>query len=146
MIAKKIILSLSNFFIFCLFLFFALQNAWAFTGEQFLNKCDQVHQIKSTTETIQESIDRALDAGSCTGFVGGVIQGVNLAGDLLRAQNVIRRQFICLPTGIKAANLLEIVLQDLRKQPDDINAPAQLHIYRSIGKKYSCDELEKFGN
>ena len=103
---------------------------------------EETARRRSATASLSSLRPAEGDAGSCSGFVGGVIQGVNLIGNLLRAQNAIERQFICLPEGLQAAQLLEAVLVDLRKRPDDIAAPAELHIYRTIGTKYPCAKSE----
>ncbi|MCP5146114.1 MAG: hypothetical protein H6978_14995 [Gammaproteobacteria bacterium] len=109
----------------------------AITGSEFLARCDGLNNAPKD-ETPQQAVDRALQAGSCIGIVGGVVQGVNLVGSMLQAQKATTRQFVCLPDGVQATELLELVLSDLRKQPADAGAQAPAHIYRSIMARYAC--------
>ena len=81
-------------------LFFGLitQQASAISAEEFYAKCNSVHQAKDS-ETTQQSIHRALDTGSCSGYIGGVINGINLVGNMLGSQGAVEKNFVYLRAG-----------------------------------------------
>ena len=125
-------------------LFFGLitQQASAISAEEFYAKCNSVHQAKDS-ETTQQSIHRALDTGSCSGYIGGVINGVNLVGNMLGSQGAVQKNFICLPEGKQAQELLVEVLQYIQANPTLSVAPAQLSIYNALSKHYPCKKFKQ---
>lgn len=65
-------------------------NVYALTGQQFYDKCVDTYKAPEQ-ETAREAVGRALNAGSCSGYLGGVINGVNLVGNMLGQQKIIKR-------------------------------------------------------
>ncbi|HHH36811.1 MAG TPA: hypothetical protein ENK48_08315 [Gammaproteobacteria bacterium] len=112
--------------------------AQALTGNEFLLRCKDVNHAKKGRETIQEVVDRALDAGSCAGYVGGVINGINLVGNMLRQQKAMKKNFICLPQGMQASALVKQMVEYLEKNPKTLKAPVSLHIYNHFARSYPC--------
>lgn len=123
-----------------LMLFFVSQQASAISAEQFYKKCHNIHQA-GETETVQQSVNRALDAGSCGGYIGGVINGVNLVGNMLASQGAVKKNFICLPEGKQAQGLLVEVLQYIKANKNLSGAPVQLSVYNALSESYSCKEF-----
>ncbi len=122
-------------------IFLLLFSAPAFsltTGQDFVQRCKNLNQAKQKGETVQQIVDRALDMGSCAGFVGGVINGINLVGNMLRQQKAMDKNFICLPQGIQANTLVNELINYLETRTNDINAPLSLHIYNKFVSQYPC--------
>jgi len=118
-------------------------NAQAISGKAFYDKCSKALSNPEQGETPQEAVNRALNAGSCTGYVGGTIKGINLVGNMLMAKGKIKRNFICLPEGIQANKLLVDLLGYLYSKPAELNAPIQMHLYNKFTKKYPCKAVSK---
>lgn len=113
-------------------------NSHAYTSTEFLKKCETAHKAVPN-EKPQQSVNRALDFGACTGFVGGVVSGVDLIGNLLRSQKAIKQNFICLPPNKPANELLQEVISYIKQnQKSQGNAPAQLSIYNALAPRYRC--------
>ncbi len=117
-------------------------NSQAFSVSNFIQKCSTAHQSKPD-ETPQQTVNRALDAGSCGGFVGGVISGVNLVGNILIKQNVMPNNFICLPPKKQVNELLVEVLKYMNNTPELHGAPAQLGVYNALATTYTCAKPKK---
>ena len=118
-------------------------NAQAISGKAFYDKCSKALSNPEQAETPQEAVNRALNAGSCTGYVGGTIKGINLVGNMLMAKGKLKRNFICLPEGIQANKLLMDLLGYLYKKPAELDAPIQMHLYNKFTKEYPCTEISK---
>jgi len=125
-------------FIFTLMLLLPASYAHAISGKAFYDKCSKALSNTEHGETPQEAVNRALNAGSCTGYVGGTIKGINLVGNMLMSKGKIKRNFICLPEGIQANKLLMDLLGYLYSKPDELNAPVQMHLYNKFTTQYPC--------
>lgn len=132
-------------FLPCLALFLLLPGSYAhaISGKAFYNKCSKAVSSTKQGETPQEAVTRALNAGSCTGYVGGTINGINLVGNMLMTDGKLKRNFICLPEGIQANKLLMELLSYLYSKPAELNAPVQMHLYNKFTKEYPCAEPSK---
>lgn len=84
---------------------------------------------------------KALDMGSCSGMVGGVVNGVNLVGNMLGRQGAIKKNFICLPENIKATDLLNETLEYIEKNEKHHKLAAHLSVYAFMTEKYPCKEF-----
>lgn len=114
-------------------------NVYALTGQQFYDKCVDTYKAPEQ-ETAREAVGRALNAGSCSGYLGGVINGVNLVGNMLGQQKIIKKNFICLPQGKQAQELLQQALDYIKANPKMAEVPAQLSIYNVMAASYPCQE------
>jgi hypothetical protein len=108
-----------------------------FTGDRFYSKCNKVNLTKGE-ETPNEAVQRALSAGSCSGFVGGVVKGVNLVGNMLQAQGAAQRNFICLPQGQHAMDLVRAVTTYIDSHDEVKSLPAQAAVYAALVEKFPC--------
>lgn len=108
-----------------------------FTGSDFVQKCRDVNLAKSA-ESSQEAVNRALDMGSCGGFVGGVVQGVNLVGDMLQAQGASNRNFICSPRELHPMDIIRLVSEYIQKNPRFEKLSAQSAVYAAMIGRYPC--------
>jgi len=122
--------------LFCAALF--SEGTWALSGEAFLQKCQRVTVAPEKGESPQEIVNRALDAGSCAGFVGGAIKGINLVGNMLLQKKLIKHNFICLPQGVQANTLLAELVNHLASSPPEMEAPVQMHLFNLFIKEYGC--------
>lgn len=113
-------------------------GASALTAGELAKKCTDSLQQGSTNQPTQETAARLLDAGSCAGFVGGVISGVNLVGNLLRQQDAMKRNFICLPQNTHAQALVRVVIEHITAHSEDKNVPAELAVYKAMILKFPC--------
>ncbi len=113
---------------------------FAMTGHDVYEKCTASVQQPPASESTQKAITRFLDAGTCAGFVGGVLSGVNLVGEMMRQQNIIKRNFVCLPENKHSQILLKELLEYLQANTEDRDLPAQLVIYKVFSQKYPCQE------
>lgn len=111
--------------------------ASALTGGELATKCANSLQQEST-QSNQETAARLLDMGSCAGFVGGVISGVNLVGNLLRQQDAMKRNFICLPQNTHAQALVRVVVEHISAHAEDKKLPAELAVYKAMTTKFPC--------
>jgi len=127
-------------FVFSFFLLTITSQAFALSSLQFLEKCRKAH-VHKKTDTPQKIVTKALDMGSCSGMVGGVVNGVNLVGNMLGRQGAIKKNFICLPENIKATDLLIEALGYIEKNKQHHNLAAHLSIYAFMTGKYPCDEF-----
>ena len=112
--------------------------AYGFTGAQLMDKCNASFKENPNKQSVAKTLELALDSGSCAGFGGGVIQGVNLVGSMLQKQGATKKNFICLPKGLHAKDLVKTVLAYFKTNPEDLNLPAQLGIYNTFAKQYPC--------
>lgn len=119
-------------------LLLSAEPAFAFTGEQLIDKCNASFKDDPNKQSAAKILGKALDSGSCAGFVGGVIQGVNLVGSMLQKQGAAKKNFICLPKGLHAKDLVTMTLAHFKKNPKELKLPAQLGIYNAFAKKYPC--------
>lgn len=116
--------------------------AFSYSGTEFLQHCNEATGAPAQGETPQQTVNRALQAGTCVGYVGGVINGLNLVGNMLRQQGGVKKNFICIGKKVQAPKLLKDLLGELEKQPQDMEAPVSLHIYRVFTERYPCaDEV-----
>lgn len=122
------------------FLLFSTGSVFGFTGGQLADKCNASFKSNPNEQDAGKVLELALDSGSCAGFVGGVIQGVNLVGSMLRKQGATKKNFICLPPGVHARDLTKIILDHYKKNPADVKAPAQIGIFNVFTKKYPCQQ------
>jgi hypothetical protein len=119
---------------------FSSTQAFAISAQQFYDKCNNINQSKSQ-ETASEAVTRALEAGSCTGYVGGVINGVNLVGNMLGQQKAVKKNFICLTKKKQVQELLYESLQYIKEHENLRDAPAQISIYNVMTANYPCKEF-----
>lgn len=115
------------------------QPALALSGGEYIDKCSP-EKIGSLSGSAQESIDKALDAGSCTGFTGGVLNGANLIGQMLIKQKALKVNFICLPGKLHATALVEKSVAYIRNKPALKDLPAQAGIFEALSNAYPCSE------
>ncbi len=118
-------------------LFLFSQTAMALSGGEYVEKCSP-EKIGSMAGSAQQSIDKALDAGSCTGFTGGVLNGANLVGKMLIKQNALKANFICLPGKLHATALVEKSVTYIRNKPKLKDLPAQAGIFEALSNAYPC--------
>lgn len=131
----------SKMSIIFLFLFFLSVQAKALSSQEYYQKCKDSYRTK-TSESPQQAVDRALSTGSCTGYIGGVINGINLVGSMLRKQKALDKNFICLSQKKQANELLEEVLDYIENHKQYADAPVQLSIYNHMAKTYSCASFD----
>jgi len=125
-------------FMLAALLLLLVEPAFGFTGAQLIDKCNASFKDDPNRQSAPKVLGMALDSGSCAGFVGGVIQGVNLVGSMLQKQGATKKNFICLPRGVHAKDLVKIILAYFKANPDDLHLPAQLGIYNAFAKQYPC--------
>lgn len=123
-------------------LLLVVEPALGFTGAQLVDKCNASFKEDPNNQDAAKVLEMALDSGSCAGFVGGVIHGVNLVGSMLQKQGATKKNFICLPKGLHAKDLVRITLDYFKKNSEDTQAPAQLGIYNAFAKKYPCHDSQ----
>lgn len=116
----------------------AMSPTYALTGGEILEKCKASISPPPNSEPTQKAISRFLDAGTCAGYVGGVLSGVDLVGSMMQQQKLANRNFICVPTNIHSQLLLKEVVEYIEKNPKEKGTPAQLVIYQLFSKKYPC--------
>lgn len=112
--------------------------AYGFSGAQLVDKCNVSLDDNPNKQNNAKMLELALDSGTCAGFVGGIIHGVNLVGSMLQKQGATTKNFICLPNGIHAKDLTRITLEHFRKNPADLKSPAQLGVFNAFTTKYPC--------
>lgn len=127
-------------FLLVAILLLVVEPAFAFTGAQLVSKCNASFKEDPNKQNATRVLEMALDSGSCAGFVGGVIQGVNLVGSMLQKQGATKKNFICLPEGLHAKDLVKITLVYFKENPQDNQSPAQLGIFNAFAKKYPCQD------
>lgn len=115
-------------------------QAFAISAQQFYDKCHNINQSKKQ-ETPNEAVTRALEAGSCTGYIGGVINGVNLVGNMLGRQKAVKKNFICLTKNKQVQELLIESLDYIKHHENLQAAPVQLSIYNAMATNYPCKEF-----
>lgn len=130
-------MSVKKLALFCWLVVFSVEGWCAFTGADFVEKCHDVNLAKGA-ETPQQAINRALDMGSCGGFVGGVVQGVNLVGELLQAQRAAPHNFICAPSELHPMDIVREVSGYISQHAEMKNLPAQAAVYSAMVTKYPC--------
>ena len=113
------------------------QPALALSCGEYVEKCAP-EKIGSLSGSAQQSIDKALDAGSCTGFTGGVLNGANLVGQMLIKQNALKANFICLPGKLHATALVGKSVTYIRNKPKLKDLPAQAGIFEALSNAYPC--------
>ncbi|WP_177418190.1 Rap1a/Tai family immunity protein [endosymbiont of Lamellibrachia barhami] len=118
-------------------------NAYALSGQDYLDKCKKAITTPLEKETAQQAVNRALDAGSCGGFLGGTLGGMNLVGNMLLHKKALKRNFVCLDEGKQINELMKEFLVYLEGKPKDMKAPVQMHIFNHFSKKYYCKPIEK---
>lgn len=112
-------------------------DAHSYSAQEFSDNCRDAY--KSTEgETAEDAVSRALVAGSCAGYVGGVINGINLVGNMLGQQKAVDKNFICLPEKKQSQALVYEVLEYIDQHPTLANSPVQLSIYNAFSKLYPC--------
>ncbi|BCG66007.1 MAG: hypothetical protein methR_P3879 [Methyloprofundus sp.] len=112
-------------------------TAFALTGDDIYKKCSKALDVPKN-EKQQQAITRFLDVGTCAGFVGGVLSGVNLVGDMMQQQGIVKRNFICLPKEQHSQALLKEVIHYLDEHKNELKLPAQVIIYKAFSQKYPC--------
>ncbi len=89
---------------------------------------------------VQRMLAVALDSGACAGFVGGVVQGVNLVGGMLMMQGAAKKNFICASEQVHARQLVEVTLKFIKANPDMAKLPAHINVYEALSREYPCKE------
>lgn len=112
-------------------------QAQALTGQEYVDKCNP-KALSSQPSKQQAALEQALDAGSCTGFTGGVVQGINFIGTMLRAQQAITKNFICLNNEVHALGLVEVAYNHIKASEKLLGMPAQAGIYEALVSAYPC--------
>jgi len=125
-------------FIFCMAVLTSF-NVQAMTGEELLTKCSNIQEsnVKDKNSS-KQTVSKILDAGSCAGFVGGVISGINLVGNMMLQKKIIEYNFVCLPKAVHSQQLLNIVLDDIEKDKKLAEVRAELAIFHIFNSKFSC--------
>lgn len=123
--------------IFGLLLLTLATSANAFTGRDYVEKCNP-EKLGAVSSNAQDSFNNALDAGSCTGFTGGVLNGANLVGQMLIKQNAMKRNFICLTGKVHATALVEKSVEFINNKPALLDLPAQAGIFEALTASYPC--------
>lgn len=121
-------------------LVFTANPVFGFTGAQLVEKCNASFAENPNSQSSAKVLAMALDSGSCAGFVGGVIHGVNLVGSMLQKQGATTKNFICLPKGLHAKDLVRTTLDHFSSHPSDAKGPAQLGVFNGFMRKYPCKD------
>ena len=115
-------------------------SSYALTSQEFYDKCNNLYQSPGK-ETPQDAVNRALNAGSCSGFVGGMINGFNLVGNMLGQKGAVKRNFVCLPAGKQSQELLDEVIAYIKENPEKASEPVQISVYNTFVLGYPCEEF-----
>jgi len=119
-------------------LFFIQSSAFAFTAGELAEQCRVTQQKLPEKEAGEKAIKRFLDTGTCAGYVGGVIAGVNLAGAMMMEQKVMKTNFICMPRKYHAQQLVKMFLDYMDENKKYAKESAQLTVYNVFRKRFPC--------
>ncbi len=81
---------------------------------------------------------------SCTGFIIGVVDGAEMSGFIISALGEMDDdpiRMVCVPDGVEAGQVREIVVQHLRANPADRHKPASGQIISAVRAAYPCPAL-----
>ncbi len=114
--------------------------AQAMTSEQLVGACKNSQQKLAQDAKREDAIRKLLDTGTCAGFIGGAVSGINVVGSLMKQQGVTKRDLICLPTDISPPQLVNMFVKHIDSHPEEKQLPAQLGIYRYFVSNFPCKE------
>ncbi len=114
--------------------------AHALTSEQLINACKNSQQKLPQDAQREDAIRKLLDTGTCAGFIGGAVSGINVVGSLMKQQGVTKRDLICLPKDISPPQLVDMFVKHVDSHPEEKKLPAQLGIYRYFVGNFPCKE------
>ncbi|MDH5258190.1 MAG: Rap1a/Tai family immunity protein [Gammaproteobacteria bacterium] len=127
-----------------IFVFSVFPNmVMAMSGQELVEKCSKISAQASDTAPKQASISQIMDAGSCAGYIGGVISGVNLVGNMMMQKKIIKYNFICMPQKVHAQQLLEIAVDNIKKDPKLASSRAEVAIFDIFNSNFSCADKTK---
>lgn len=112
----------------------------AISSETFYNQCKSAFQPPAEGEENRRTAERLIEAGTCVGFVGGTVSGINLMSNLMRQQNLIRKNLICMPPGNNPRQMMSEVISYLDKNADQRKLPLEAVIYHYFMNRYPCPE------
>jgi len=125
--------------ILCLSLFIPF-HVHAMTAQELLDKCSHLPNNSAKEESPQRTVSRIMDAGSCAGFVGGVISGINLIGNMMMQKKIIEYNFFCLPQAAHSQELLNLTLEHIKKNKKLASSRAEVAVFHIFNSKFSCAE------
>ncbi len=124
--------------ILLLWLFVIQSNAYALTSADLVGKCKVALEQLPEAESKQAAVKRFLNVGTCGGYIGGVVAGINLIGAMLVQQKAIKQNFICTPEGLHAQQLVKMLISYVDRHQKLENETAQLIIYKMLLDRYPC--------
>lgn len=115
-------------------------NANALTSHELVEKCKVALEQLPDSESKETAVKRFLDVGTCGGYIGGVVAGVNLVGAMLVQQKAIEKNFICTPERLHAQKLMKTLINYVDKNKKLKKEAAQLVIYKMLVEKFPCSK------
>ncbi|MDH5302109.1 MAG: Rap1a/Tai family immunity protein [Gammaproteobacteria bacterium] len=124
-----------------LLLVFLPLSAQAITGDAFMKQCDAAFTKPDKDTPPQVAATRLIEAGTCVGYVGGALSGIALMSSLMREQNVIKKNLICLPGTVTPRDMYDQVMKEIRADKKDRDKKqVRAYIYEHFVKTYACPD------
>ena len=112
--------------------------ASALTSGELAGKCQSALQALPESESKKAAVTRFLNVGTCSGYIGGTVAGINLVGTMLQQQKVVKQNFICAPKGLHSQQLLKMFVTYVDRNKKLKKEPSQFVIYKMLREKYPC--------
>lgn len=118
-------------------------SAFAVPAGDFLERCKTAAAKPETAEDNKLIAQRLITAGSCVGFVGGTLAGINLISNMMLQQKVVKANLVCLPKDTTPQQVYNDTLSYIDKEEDVKKMPIEAAIFRLFTQKYPCASEEK---
>jgi hypothetical protein len=69
----------------------------------------------------------------CSGFVGGVIEGMNMTAATLNSDSLL-----CIPMGIRLEQAVLIVQRELKEHPEELHQSAATNVLVALSQAFPC--------
>lgn len=115
-------------------------SAQAITGKVFLEQCDAAFAKPAKDDDPQRTATKLVEAGTCVGYIGGTISGIGLMSGLMKQQNVIKKNLICLPKTLTPRELYNQVAKVIREDKNKADKQVRVYVYEHFVRNYPCPD------
>ena len=113
-------------------------EALAYDGHELLANCLKALNVPDNPDsfTTRQSVEWIMASGLCRGYTTGVIDAS------LIQQAVAKEQLFCLPEGIKAEPVVQVVTEFLEAHPYVLHRNASILTLAALREAFPCPEAE----
>ena len=125
------------YFVLCWCVVLAVAGeALAYDGEELLGYCQNALNRPDDNPTTKQTLEWIMASGLCRGYTSGVIDAS------LIQQAVAKEQLFCLPEGIKAEQVVQVVTEFLEAHPYALHRNASILTLAALREAFPCPKAE----